>query len=45
MIEITAMNENLTVPEGTTYGELSKKYKDLFVGPIMAAKTGNTEGA
>ncbi len=36
------MNENLTVPEGTTYGELSKKYKDLFVGPIMAAKTGNT---
>ncbi|MDY4082289.1 MAG: nucleoside kinase [Candidatus Metalachnospira sp.] len=42
MIEITAMNENLTVPEGTTYGELSKKYKDLFVGPIMAAKTGNT---
>ncbi|MCD8035965.1 MAG: nucleoside kinase [Clostridiales bacterium] len=41
MINITVMKESMSVPEGTTYCELSEKFADRFEGPIMAAMVGN----
>ncbi len=35
------MKESMSVPEGTTYCELSEKFADRFEGPIMAAMVGN----
>lgn len=42
LINVIAMDENVSLPEGTTYLELSKKYKGRFNAPIMAARVGNT---
>lgn len=35
------MNESMSVPDKTTYKELSERFKDSFKGPIMAAMVGN----
>lgn len=42
LINVTVMNDRVSVPEGTTYIELSKKYKDRFNAPIMMVRVGNT---
>ena len=42
LIEITVMNEDIRVEEEITYLELSKKYKEMFDGPIMGVRVGNT---
>lgn len=42
LIEITVMNESMRVEKGTTYLELSEKYRDSFDGPIVGARVGNT---
>lgn len=42
LINVTVMNERLSLPKGTTYLELSKKYSDQYTGPIMLARVGNT---
>lgn len=36
------MGDRLSVPEGTTYGELCGKYNDKFESKIIAAKSGNS---
>ncbi len=36
------MNESMRVEKGTTYLELSEKYRDSFDGPIVGARVGNT---
>ena len=36
MINVTVMGDRLSVPEGTTYGELCGKYNDKFESKIIA---------
>lgn len=42
LINVRVMNDSVSLPEETTYLELSKKYKDRFNAPIMMARVGNT---
>ncbi|MGL4790590.1 MAG: nucleoside kinase [Anaerotignaceae bacterium] len=40
-MSVTVHGENLEVEKGTTFYELSKKYENKFIAPIMMAKCGN----
>lgn len=42
LINVKVMKENVVLPEGATYLELSKKYQDRFNAPIVVARVGNT---
>lgn len=41
-IKVTVMGETITISEGTTFEELSKRYAEKFKASIMLAESGNT---
>ncbi|MGE4214402.1 MAG: nucleoside kinase [Anaerotignaceae bacterium] len=41
-IKVTVMGDSITIAEGTTFEELSKRYAEKFKAPIMLAQSGNT---